>query len=73
MRPGDFVVWEWGNGLAQGIIKAVRHEPVTITSKGRQITRNGTSTNPALIIAHKSGNEVLKLASEVQRSESDYS
>lgn len=68
MKPGDYVVWRWGNGLAHGLIKTVHTETTTITSKGKLIKRNGSPENPALIIAHTSGNDVIKLASEVQKT-----
>ena len=64
---GDEVGWKWGSGLATGVIKEVRREKTTITSAGKNITRNGTNEDPALIINHKNGNQVLKLAHEVQR------
>jgi hypothetical protein len=68
-KTNDHVAWKWGNGLAQGVVTAVRLERTEITSKGKKITRNGTSDNPALVIEHKSGNLVLKLASEVQKTD----
>lgn len=68
MKPGDTVAWQWGNGLAQGIVKSVHHEPTTILSKGKSIKRNGTADNPAIIIQHASGNDVIKLSSEVQNT-----
>jgi hypothetical protein len=46
---------------------SIYHESVTIESKGKLITRRGSEDNPALIIAHKSGNDVVKLLSEVQK------
>lgn len=66
MKSGDNVAWKWANGLAEGTIKSVRYEPTEILSKGKRIKRNGTKDNPALVIAHKSGNDVVKLSSEVQ-------
>lgn len=69
MKPGDHVAWQWGNGLAEGIVKSVHEERTVITSKGKQITRNGTKDNPAIVIEHKSGNDVIKLSSEIQRTE----
>lgn len=69
MKPGDHVAWRWGNGLAEGRIKSVHHQSTTIVSKGTQVKRNGTQDNPALVIEHKSGNDVLKLVSEVQKTE----
>jgi hypothetical protein len=69
MNIGDHVAWQWANGLAQGIVKDIRTERVEIVSKGKKIVRNGSADNPALIIDHASGNPILKLTSEVQRTE----
>lgn len=66
MKVGDSVAWQWGNGLAEGTIKAVHKESITIESKGKLITRHGSKDNPSIVISHKSGNDVLKLANEVQ-------
>jgi len=66
MKAGDSVAWKWGNGLAEGIIKSVHTKPTEIMSKGTRVKRNGSVDNPAVIIEHKSGNDVLKLASELQ-------
>lgn len=68
IKVGDHVAWQWANGLAQGVVSGVHHERVQITSKGKHITRNGSADNPALIIEHSSGNKVLKLQSEVQKT-----
>jgi hypothetical protein len=68
MKINDTVAWTWGNGLAEGVISKVCPERTEITSKGKKIVRNGTADNPALVIKHKSGNPVLKLQSEVQRT-----
>lgn len=69
MKPGDHIAWKWGNGIVEGKVKSIHREPVTITSKGKQIKRNGTQENPAVVIEHTSGNDVLKLLSEVQKTE----
>lgn len=69
MKVGNYVAWKWGNGLAEGKIKSIHHESKTITSKGKEVTRHGKKDNPALVIEHKSGNDVLKLQSEVQETE----
>lgn len=71
MKPGDDVAWKWGNGLAQGKVKSVHEEPTTIESKGKVIKRNGTADNPAIVIKHKSGNDILKLSSELQKTNKD--
>ena len=68
MKIGDHVAWKYANGIAEGKIESVHSEPTQIISKGKRIKRNGSRENPALIIVHKSGNDVLKLLSEVQRT-----
>lgn len=68
MKQGDSVAWRWGSGLAEGTVKSVHPETITIESKGKTITRHGSADNPAVVIEHKSGNDVLKLASEVQKT-----
>lgn len=64
-NKGDWVAWRWLSGVAEGRVTEVvpkRHE---IVSKGSRVTRNGTPQNPAVVIEHKSGNPVLKLAGEL--------
>lgn len=68
MKTGDSVAWQWSNGIAKGMIKSVHSEPTTIASKGRTIKRNGSDDNLSLIISHTSGNDAVKLASEVQKT-----
>eukprot|EP00775_Hariotina_reticulata_P007646 gene7646-7849_t len=64
INEGDKVAWNWGSGHAEGVVKEVSPEKVTITSKGKQITRNGTEDNPAVVI-DSGKNPVVKKASEV--------
>ena len=66
--PGDYVVWKWGAGIAHGEVIDVSPERTEIVSKGKHIVRNGTPVNPAVIIKHKNGNQVLKLASELSKT-----
>lgn len=73
MKKNDHIAWKWANGIAEGTVESVHTEKTTITSKGKQITRNGTSDNPALIITHTSGSKVLKLASEVEATKASAS
>lgn len=68
LKPGDYVMWKWAGSVAHGEIVEVHEKRVQIESKGKLITRNGTLENPAVIIKHKSGNQVLKLASELQKA-----
>ncbi len=69
MKKGDHVAWQWGNGVAEGVVEEVCTERTEIQSRNKKITRNGSSDNPALIINHASGNKVLKLASEVTKTQ----
>ena len=71
IKPGDHVAWRWLSGIAQGVVKSVRYESITIESKGKLITRHGSIDNPAIVMSHKSGNDVLKLANEVQNTEKE--
>lgn len=68
MRKGTAVSWKWGTGTAQGKVKEVFNEEVTRKIKGKEITRKGSTENPALLIEQEDGDEVLKLSSEVEES-----
>ena len=59
------VEWEWGNGTGKGQIKERFEREVTRTLKGSEITRKGTSDNPAYLIKQEDGDEVLKRGSEL--------
>lgn len=63
---GDNVFWKWASGEAQGTIKEIHNSKITKTIKGSEITRDGSSENPALVIEHENS-VVLKLASEVHK------
>lgn len=60
------VGWTWGNGLATGVVQEIHPNKHSIISKGKQIVRNGTINDPALVIKHPKGSLVLKLLHEVQ-------
>ena len=62
---GDTVAWRWYQHVIKGVVQDVRAEPTHIYTKGKIVTRNGTPENPAVIISHASGNDVIKLASEL--------
>lgn len=68
MKPGDHVAWKWGNGLAKGRVVSVHNEPTMLSTNGKNVRRIGTKNNPAIIIENKSGGDVLKLMSEVQKT-----
>lgn len=63
---GDTVKWSWGDGQAKGDVQSIFAEKTTRTIQGSDVTRNGTSDNPALYIKQEDGDAVLKLASEVE-------
>ncbi len=67
ISEGDHVGWDWGQGRATGTVQSVFEEKTTRTIKGSEVTRNGTSDDPALYIKQEDGDAVLKLASEVER------
>jgi hypothetical protein len=67
IRKGTEVQWSWGRSTASGKVTEVHHDKVTRTTKGEEITRNGTDDNPAYVIEQEDGTVVLKLHSEVSR------
>jgi len=68
IRKGSEVRWKWGGNTATGKVTEVHHDKVTRTSKGEEITRNGSDDDPAYVIEQEDGTTVLKLASEVERA-----
>lgn len=66
IKEGSLVSWKWGKGVATGNVREIFDRPVTITSKGSKVTRNGNAQNKALFIVQENGTELLKLESEVQ-------
>ena len=66
MNVGDQVGWQWGTGIATGEVLELRHERTQIESKGKLITRNGRSDDPAVIISGSNGARILKLVHELQ-------
>jgi hypothetical protein len=68
IRMGSKVSWSWGNGTATGKVSEVHKDSVTRTTKGQDITRNGSDDNPAYVIEQEDGTIVLKLRSELDES-----
>ncbi|MBD3664547.1 DUF2945 domain-containing protein [Sulfitobacter aestuariivivens] len=64
---GDKVEWDWGNGTGTGKIQSKFEEKTTRKIKGTEVTRDGSSDDPALYIKQDDGDAVLKLASEVRK------
>ncbi len=67
IRKGTTVTWKWGANEAEGTVTEVHHDKVTRTSKGSEITRNGSDDDPAYVIEQEDGTTVLKLRSEVEQ------
>lgn len=68
-RIGAKVEWPWGKGHAEAKVIEVFFEPVTKTLKGAKITRRGSKENPAYLLEQENGSRVLKLGSELRKSE----
>ena len=68
IRKGTEVSWKWGSSTASGTVTEVHHEKVTRTTKGSEITRNGSDDDPAYVIEQDDGTTVLKLRSEVEQA-----
>ena len=62
---GDTVRWNWGQGTAEGRITQIYKARVSKTLKGSEIVREGSEDNPAYLIEQDDGDQVLKLASEL--------
>ncbi|MCW2822751.1 MAG: hypothetical protein JWQ67_2077 [Marmoricola sp.] len=67
IRKGTRVRWRWGRSTASGKVIEIHREKVTRTSKGSEITRNGSEDDPAYVIEQEDGTTVLKLRSEVEQ------
>jgi len=65
---GDEVRWKWGSGHGRGTVQSVFTEKTVRKIDGNEVTRDGSEENPALYIRVEDGNNVLKLASEVEKA-----
>ena len=66
IRVGTEVSWKWGTSTASGKVTEIHRDKVTRTSKGSEVTRNGSDGDPAYVIEQDDGTTVLKLRSEVE-------
>ena len=64
---GDKVKWKWGGDWARGTVQSVFEEKTTRRIDGEEVTRNGSKDDPAVYVRVDDGNNVLKLASELER------
>lgn len=65
-RTDQHVRWNWGSGVGFGQIAERFEREVTRTIEGSEITRNGSSDDPAYLIQQENGGKVLKLGSELE-------
>lgn len=64
---GTSVKWKWGNGYGRGTVQSSFAKKVTRTIAGQEVTRDGSTDNPAYYVRVEDGNNVLKLESELER------
>ncbi len=67
-RTGQLVRWKWASGHGEGKIAERFEKKVTRTIKGSEITRDGSSDDPAYLIEQDDGDRVLKLGSELEKA-----
>lgn len=65
-KQGDKVAWNWGDHAALGTVERVSSGRTSIHADGSEITRNGTASDPAIVILRDDGTKVLRLASEIE-------
>ena len=68
ISEGDTVKWSWGDGHGSGKVQSVFEQKTTRKIKGTEVTRNGSTDDPALYIKQEDGDTVLKLSSEVEKT-----
>lgn len=69
IREGTDVRWAWGDGFGAGTVVERHESSIKRTLDGTEVTRNGSTEDPALVIEQEDGATVLKLESEVERAE----
>lgn len=67
-KKGDLVQWAFGENRGKGTIKELYNQEISLVINDISVTRKGTQENPALLIEDEDGNQVLKLASEIDRN-----
>ncbi|NMW32181.1 DUF2945 domain-containing protein [Altererythrobacter sp. RZ02] len=65
-QTNQYVKWNWGDGEGTGQIAEKFERSVTRTLQGTEVTRNGDSDDPAYLVTQDSGDQVLKLGSELK-------
>ena len=66
IKVGSEVGWLWAGTLVSGRVVEIHPTRHEILTKGKNIVRNGSLNDPALVILHSKGSLVLKLKHEIQ-------
>ena len=64
-NTGTKVQWKWLGRIIIGVVEQVFEKPIAREIKGKKIKRNGSPENPAYLVKSETGNEALKLESEL--------
>lgn len=64
-RVGQRVAWNLGSQFGEGVIKKIYKKTITLKLGGVEVTRHGTSDNPAFLIDADDGQVHLMLSSQV--------
>lgn len=65
---GTKVIWNWGDGQAEGTITEIFNSRVTKEIKGASVTRNADDKCPAYLVEQEDGAQVLKSHSELLKA-----
>ena len=68
ISEGDRVKWKWGGGYGHGTVQSTFAERTTRKIDGQEVTRDGSADDPACYVRVEDGNNVLKLASELEKA-----
>ena len=66
IKVGSEVGWLWAGSLVSGRVVEIHTSRHEILTKGKNIVRNRSLNDPALVILHSKGPPALKLKHEIQ-------
>jgi len=52
-KKGETVDWNWGSSTVEGEVAEKKADKLTITTKGKQVSKEGTEDNPAIHVKRK--------------------
>ena len=67
-QSGAKVQWNWMGRIVKGTVLKIYLKPISKTLRGFEFKLNGSKETPAYFIKSESGNEVLKLHTELKAS-----